>query len=219
MITRIHVFCEGQTEDVFVRELLLPYFARKNILLNPIIIRTSAHGKGGVISYGKIRWQVDKKCKEDPHAWVTTLLDYYGLPTDFPAMDSVGCSTDRAKAVEKAFQDDIAQRNFIANLVVHEFEGLLFSSPDAFRNWFSSPDVVISLKAVKNGFKTPEDINDGKTTAPSKRILNICKGYNKILHGSLIAQDIGLDIIRQECPLFDGWIKKLESLASTGGAS
>lgn len=52
-MTRIFIFCEGQTEDVFVREVLRPHFQRKDILLTPIIIRTGPQGKGGVSSYGK----------------------------------------------------------------------------------------------------------------------------------------------------------------------
>jgi len=103
-MTRIHIFCEGLTEDVFVREVLRPHFDRLAVSLNPIILRTGAHGKGGVVTYGKVKWQVENKCKEDPDSWVTTLLDFYGLPKDFPGMNSAGNSIDRAKAVELSFQ-------------------------------------------------------------------------------------------------------------------
>ena len=58
---RVHVFCEGQTEDVFVRELLQPHFDALGIWLNPIIIRTGTQGKGGASTYGKIKWQIEKK--------------------------------------------------------------------------------------------------------------------------------------------------------------
>ena len=211
-MTRIHIFCEGQTEDVFVREVLHAHFQPMGIWLNPIIVRTGPQGKGGVVSYGKIKWQVEKKCKEDQNAWVTTLLDFYGLPKDFPAMNTLGSSVDRAKMVESAFQDDIGKRNFVANLVVHEFEGLLFSAPEAFGDWFDDVKTVSALKQIRNQYETPEDINDGKITAPSKRILKICEKYDKTMHGSLIAQDIGLPTIRQECPMFDQWIKRLEAL-------
>ncbi|MFZ5766273.1 MAG: DUF4276 family protein [Thermodesulfobacteriota bacterium] len=87
-MTRIHVFCEGQTEDVFVREVLSPHFKRLGIWLNPIVIRTGPQGRGGAVAYGKIKWQVERKCKEDPSSWVTTLLDFYGLPKDFPSAPS-----------------------------------------------------------------------------------------------------------------------------------
>ena len=211
-MTRVHVFCEGQTEDVFVREVLRPYFQRMNIWLTPIIIRTGPQGKGGVSSYAKIRRQVERKCKEDKTAWVTTMLDFYGLPSDFPAMTSTGDSLTRAKAVESAFQIDIDRRNFISNIVVHEFESLLFSDPTAFAGWFDDASIVETLKSVKNEFTSPEHINDNRYTAPSKRILAVCDAYDKVAHGSLIALDIGLDIIRRECPLFDTWVKQLEAL-------
>ncbi len=217
-MTRVHVFCEGQTEDVFVREVLAPHFQRMNIWLNPIIVRTGPQGKGGVSSYGKIKWQVENKCKEDPTAWVTTLLDYYGLPSDFPAMAMAGDSMARAKAVEKAFQTDIGQLNFIANIIVHEFEGLLFSAPTAFAAWFDDADIIRTLTNVRDGFSTPEHINDGQTTAPSKRILAVCDTYDKMVHGSLIALDIGLDTICRECPLFHAWVKRLEALNAGGAA-
>ena len=219
-MTRIHVFCEGQTEDVFVRELLQPYFGRIDLWLNPIVIRTGAQGKGGVSTYGKIKWQIDKKCKEDPTSWVTTLLDFYGLPHDFPCMrEQFASSTIKAKAVENAFQTDISHLYFIANLIVHEFEGLLFSSPQTFSAWFDDSDVVGKLVKIRNEFDSPEQINDSINTAPSKRINEICNSYDKVTHGSLIALDIGLDAIRQECPLFNAWIKRIEELGKRGNAN
>lgn len=217
-MTRVHIFCEGQTEDVFVREVLGPHFQRLNVWLNPIIIRTGPQGKGGVSSYGKIKWQVENKCKEDSSAWVTTMLDFYGLPTDFPAMKAMGDSIARAKAVEVAFHNDIAQPNFLAHVVVHEFESLLFSAPNAFAAWFDKADVVAALTEIRHAFDSPEHINEGRETAPSKRILGVCDTYDKVAHGSLIALEIGLDSIRQECPLFDAWVRRLEALNTRGGA-
>ena len=214
-MTRVNVFCEGQTEDVFVREVLGPHFQRRDIWLNPIIVRTSSRSKGGVSSYGKIKRQVEIKCKEDTKAWVTTFLDYYGLPRDFPGTDSAGGSLTRAGALEAAFEADIAEPNFIPNVVVHEFEALLFSKPGAFAEYFDDADVVRNVAGVRARFDTPEHINDDRNTAPSKRLLSICDSYDKVLHGSLIALEIGLETIRGECRRFDAWIRRLEGLAGT----
>ena len=211
-MTRVHVFCEGQTEETFVREVLYKHFLPMQIWLNPIVIRTSVQSKGGALSYNRIKRQIESQCKEDPSAWVTTMLDFYGLPSDFPAMDTQADAMIRANRVEKAFQKDVAHRNFLANLIVHEFEGLLFSDPSVFGEWFDA-SAAESLRNVRNEHNTPEHINDSRDTAPSKRILNICQGYEKVLHGSLVALDIGLDIIRRECPLFNAWIQRLETLA------
>jgi hypothetical protein len=55
-------------------------------------------------------------------------------------------------------------------------------------------------------------INDGSTTAPSKRLDRIIKGYNKPVFGSLLAEAIGLQKIRAKCPRFNTWVNALESI-------
>ena len=69
------------------------------------------------------------------------------------------------------------------------------------------------LLQIRNGYVTPEDIDDGPQTVPSKRIATIIPHYQKRLHGPLIAQDIGLGKIRLECPRFNDWLQRLERLA------
>lgn len=213
-MTRVHVFCEGQTEEVFVREVLAPDLQERDLWLNPIVLATGPRAKGGVSSYGKVKRQILQKCREDRCSCITTLIDYYGLPADFPKSDSIPDSYDAATRCETAFQRDIGEPNFIANFVIHEFEGLLFSKPTVFTNWFDDNSVAPSIAAIRNSFQTPEHINDGVLTAPSKRILSICANYNKINHGSLLALDIGLDCIRFECSHFNAWLEKLEGLKS-----
>ena len=83
-MSRVLVFVEGQTEETFVRDLLVPYFAPLGIYLTPILAQTSPGHKGGIVSYGKVKHQVTRLCRQDHRAYVTTLIDYYGLPTDFP---------------------------------------------------------------------------------------------------------------------------------------
>ncbi len=213
-MTRVHIFVEGQTEETFVRELLQYPFSRLGIYLNPILFRTSSQGKGGAVSYGKIKWQIEKKCKEDPSAYVTTMLDVYGLPKEFPGKIEAEKKADiREKVVylEEAFAGDIGQRRFIPNLLLHEFEALLFTSPTSFDEWFGKK-AAQKLNEIRDSFDTPEHIDDGPETAPSKRIEKICPGYEKPVHGSLIAMDIQLVNIRRECRHFDQWLTKLEKL-------
>lgn len=71
----------------------------------------------------------------------------------------------------------------------------------------------VALQHVKAAFRSPEEINISPLTAPSKRILALFPAYDKPIHGSLAAMEIGLDTIRKECGRFDGWLKKLEALA------
>jgi hypothetical protein len=69
------------------------------------------------------------------------------------------------------------------------------------------------LRRIREQFKTPEEINDGKETAPSKRILHLFKSYQKVTNGYQIAQEIGIDVIRNECPHFNEWQVNLGRLA------
>ena len=65
---------------------------------------------------------------------------------------------------------------------------------------------------VREGFTGPEDINDSKETAPSKRLQSVIPRYNKVLHGPMLAAEIGLKKIREECRRFDTWVRRLEAL-------
>lgn len=215
-LSRIYILVEGQTEEAFVNELLVPHYAKSGRYLTPIIIRTSAAQKGGLVSYGKVRPQIQKLCKQDEQAYVTTMFDLYALPKDFPGKGGDGYShhrsgRDKANDLQAALGTDIGMENFIPNLIVHEFEALLFTDIDVFGQWTNDDSVLGPLLAIRDT-TSPEDINDGPTTAPSKRILSAMSGYSKTLHGPLIACDIGLDAIRGACPHFDDWLKKLEGL-------
>ena len=64
------------------------------------------------------------------------------------------------------------------------------------------------------GFETPEDINDSSETAPSKRIESLLPSYQKVVDGPEIIAAIGLEVVREECPRFNGWLTRLESLGS-----
>jgi hypothetical protein len=72
---------------------------------------------------------------------------------------------------------------------------------------------LVALAARRN----PEEIDDGATTAPSKRIIKLIPEYEhrKASAGPIIAEKIGLRRIRERCPHFDEWIKKMERLGIT----
>ncbi|MDR0674095.1 MAG: DUF4276 family protein [Zoogloeaceae bacterium] len=215
-MSRVYLLAEGQTEEAFVRELLQPHYARTGLYLTPIIVSTSAGHKGGVVSYAKIKPQIERLCKQDAAAQVSTMFDLYALPRDFPGKNlatypATASGRQRAEFVEAALAQDINQRNFIPNLLVHEYEALLFTQLDAFQIWTDDDEVLLPLRNVRQ-HSAPEDINDNPHGAPSKRILSVMPGYQKTLHGSLIACEIGLDAIRADCPHFDGWLRKLETL-------
>lgn len=217
-MTRVYLLVEGQTEDVFVRELLGPHYARTGLYLTPIIVSTSPGHKGGVLSYAKIKPQLLRLCKQDSSAYVTTMFDLYALPGDFPGKNlpsypSLASGHQKAVFIESHLARDIAQTNFIANLMVHEFEALLFVQPQKFDEWTDDRSVVKKLIAVTQAHPSPEDINDSPLTAPSKRVLAAMSAYQKTVHGPLIACEIGLAPLRGACPHFHAWLQRLDALA------
>jgi hypothetical protein len=102
---------------------------------------------------------------------------------------------------------------FVPFVVMHEFEGLLFSDCASFSRGIGRPDLEVRLQDIRDDFTTPEEINDSPITAPSKRVRDLVPGYEKPLLGVLAVLEIGLLRIRAECPHFDGWLNQLESLA------
>lgn len=212
-MSRVLVFVEGQTEETFVRDLLVPYFSRLGIYLTPILAQTSPGHKGGIVSYGKVKHQLTRLCRQDQGAYVTTMMDYYGLPNDFPGLDGrVADAHEQVVRLEQALQQDIDAPNFIPNLMLHEFEALLFSAPEKFAEWLDDQALLAPMAAIRAAFATPEHINNSPQTAPSKRILTLVPNYKKTVDGPLIAEDIGLDAIRAQCPHFNNWIERLLAL-------
>jgi hypothetical protein len=214
-MTRINIICEGQTEEAFVNKVLAPHFLTKGILVTARNL-----GKGN--SYDKLRYNILQWMKEEKGAYVTTLIDLYGMNKGFPGYqeNKHKLPYDKVAAVEAAVKADIEKegldgRQFIPHFQLHEFETLLFSEPKSLQEWLSidRPVKPGAFQVIRDDFESPEHINDNPDTAPSKRILGIVPGYSKVAEGVLIAEIIGLEKIRAACKHFDGWLKRLEALA------
>lgn len=215
-MTRVYILVEGQTEEAFLQEVLVAPYAAKAVYLTPIIVSTSPGHKGGLTSYAKVKPQIDKLCKQDTGAFVTTLFDFYALPKDFPGQSNLAAlgavpSLAKVAHLEQQLDAAIGHANFFPNLVLHEFEALLLTDLDAFAEWTDDDTILAPLRQVRQT-TAPEDINDGVHSAPSKRILRVMSGYQKTFHGPLIASSIGLDAMRAACPHFHGWLDKLDGL-------
>jgi hypothetical protein len=148
------------------------------------------------------------------------MVDFYGMPAD--AWPGRNCDPNlpneqKATSVEFGMANEIAQEmgedfnpgRFVPFVVMHEFEGLLFSDCSAFAQEVGCPQLKDELAAIRAGFPTPEDINDSLETAPSKRIRALYPKYEKVLHGTVVALQIGVDKIEQECPHFSDWLRRL----------
>lgn len=215
MVT-LYISCEGYTEEVFIKRLMMKPFSQMGINLRPVMVRTSVGPKGtirrgGGSSYEKIRNDVLTLCKY-PGAYVTTMYDYYkypSIPEYYPL--EYGSPLEKVRSLEAAFGADINRENFRPNIILHEFETLLFSKPSAFALCGMNPQQVHELAKLRKYF-LPEEINGGEKTAPSKRIKKVYPGYQKPTDGATVALDIGLKTMCEECPHFGEWIEWIKSL-------
>lgn len=207
----IYVVVEGQTEERFIKDVLSPFLENYGKFLHPFILKTSKGHKGGFTTYKHLKKDVTHLLKMS-NICVTTMIDYYGLPNDFPGISSVpsGNVYHKIDYLELQLQNDINSSRFIPYIQVHEFEALLFSDVTKF-----VPKVSKQLQKVLNQFQNPEEINNSPNTAPSKRIENAYKEaglvYNKLI-GVDIIKDIGLQTIMSKCSHFSSWVNKLISL-------
>lgn len=211
---RLFIIVEGQTEEEFVKTTLLDYFITKNIYdVRPIKIQTSKGHKGGFVNYIHLKNDINTLLKSQTDIFVTTLVDFFKIPTNVPnyleAM-KLNSSQFKVEQLEKAINDDISDERFMAYIQLHEFEALLFSSNKGFNSiWSSQPIVINNINEIINSFPNPEEINDNPETAPSKRLIKIINEYDKIFHGNYIAQEIGIETIIEKCPRFRNWIETL----------
>lgn len=212
----LYVYCEGQTEESFINQVLYPYFFHVGIVVRPIICQTkrtpTQKYKGGVSDYIKIKKELTILCKSHRNEYVTTMFDYYAMPSNTPGID---CREPdplkRMKTIEAAISADIAEPNCKVHLSLHEFEGLLFSKPESFR-LIAGEDVVDHVREIKSSYPTPEHINSSPETAPSKRLEACIPNYAKVTNGTLLSVDMGIDVIMQHCPHFRAWIEELIAL-------
>lgn len=219
---RVLVLVEGQTEERFIKDILAPAFLPAQVYLTPILLVTKRvkdgpNFKGGVTNFERFRSDLTRLLHQAGDALVTTLLDYYGLPGDFPGMADRprDRSIKRVEHVEKAIGAFFGNpRHFLPFLALHEFEAWLFSSVDGLHRALLQPSLQGPLAEIRGSFASPEEINDGPETAPSKRILKLYPAYRKTVDGPRALAQIGLDTIRRECPHFDGWVRRLEELAA-----
>jgi hypothetical protein len=218
---RVHVICEGQTEEMFVNEILASEFHPRNIYLTPTLIGKPGH-KGGNFKFDRLLADVRARLLGDTTAYCTTFFDFYGLPEDFPGKvaaklkngieEKADCLQNTLVERLKVKLGDEPLRRFIPYVQMYEFEGILFSHPEKLAEGISKAGLGDSFQKVRDAFGSPEEINNSPHTAPSKRIEGLFSGYDKPVHGSLAALEIGLDTIRAECRRFDAWLNRIAAL-------
>ena len=217
---RLLILAEGQTEENFIKNVLAPYLRNLNIYVYVSIVRTKEPpaGKpfrGGLLNYEKVRKDIFRLL-DDTDALVTTMFDLYGLPGNFPGL-GVGFELLNARGkvsrVQNAFERNIDHRRFFPFIMLHEFEALVLASPQTLGDHFNSFALTQWCTEINRTAGGPEMVNDGRDTAPSKRLSIAITDYKKVFDGPAIIAKEGWAAVRSRCPHFNNWIVWLESLA------
>lgn len=202
---RLGIAVEGATEVEFIKKSLAVSLRGYDVEATPVPIDGAVSITSLANEMANLFWSFQ---------YVSSFVDYYG----FKGKGELSVEELEAEllgTVSGKVRQSFNQSRVIPYIQRHEFEGLLFSRVECFRGM---PDLRVdegrleSLRRIRRQFESPEDINDDVNTAPSKRLLALMPNYRKPLHGPFIAEDIGLSVIRAECPRFDDWVKRLSQL-------
>lgn len=210
---RVCIICEGHTELVFVERCIKPHLALYNQDIRTTLLKKHERDRGGgSVSLPRLVQHI--KMVYGCFDYISTFVDLYGFQ---------GAKMNSKQQLEFGIVDTLTRQitNFDKTKVIpyvqqYEFEALLFADVNQFvwvlDGWNEA--VRNKLQAIRDRFDSPEDINNSKDTAPSKRIMQVFgEGiYSKDEFGPIIAEEIGLACIRHECPHFDQWISSLEAL-------
>jgi hypothetical protein len=195
---RLGVSVEGPTEREFVIRVLKPHLLKHGWeVIKPVSLN------GGV---SLRRFVEEIRCLSPQFEWVTTLYDLYKFE---------GREGRDADKLEQAMQTEAgAMFNLLPYVQQYEFEALVFSDPKKLTEEFQAPKALGDLNKILTECGSPENINHGYQTIPSRRLQRIFPKYDKVVHGAQIAGKIGLACITAHCPRFATWLSKLEEIGS-----
>lgn len=213
---RLIIVVEGDTEKEFIDSVLSPYLYAKG--LQSVSCFKIKHTKGGLTKYRHLKTDL-LNCLSEKDVLVSTLIDFYALPKDFPQYEEATKIVDKVERLtflENAIVEDIQAENdeYFPNLIpyiqLHEFEALVFSSLKSISLLFGDDEADFTeIQKIIDTHPNPEDINDNAKTAPSKRLLKLIKGYHKVVDGIMIIEETGIETVLKKCPRFNNWVETI----------
>ena len=232
-MTRLLVHVEGQTEEMFVNEILDIHLCTHGFSKVSARIMGNTRQRsqrGGIRAWVAVRKDITNHLKHDRGCIVTAMVDYYGMPQTgsraWPGRaQAINLAFPKnAESIENALATDVRERmgadfnpkRFVPYVMMHEFEAILFSDCETFAEGIGKPELARKFQAIRDQFGCPEQIDNSPQTAPSKRIESLLPGYQKPFLGTLASLEIGLVAMRAECPHFRGWLEQLEGIPSRG---
>lgn len=203
-MTRVAISVEGRTEEEFVNKILAPNLQPEGVYLYPIPL-------DGNVTIDRLASDMARFIRS--FDFVTSLVDFYGF-RDKGSDAPEGLESRAREAAIAKINRTLDDSRIFPYVQRHEFEALLFSDATAFSILpHAANDAVDALLSIRSRFASPEDIDDSPDSAPSKRIKTLIPIYRKVTDGALIAEEIGLEKIRAECPGFAAWVARLGSLS------
>lgn len=226
-MARLYVFAEGRTEQTFADTLLKPNLAEHGVYMNKPVLIAHAHKKhrthrGGGRNFRAMQTDIVRFLKQDSadDAFFTTMIDLYALHRGFPGVEAAEMHGDdpyrRVRMLEESWANETEDRRFIPHIQLHEYEAYLFTDISVLANYYEDRKRdLVRLKRNVDPLGSPELIDDGRESAPSKRIIACVPQHesDKLTVGVQAATRIGLPAIRDRCPHFASWVAHLESLA------
>ncbi|MDE3100514.1 MAG: DUF4276 family protein [Verrucomicrobiota bacterium] len=221
---RLYLTVEGETELKFAKETLASHLARFEVEVRPRMVLTNRKlGKrGGALHFQRFKRDTTHLMKDDANreARFSTMMDLYALPADHPGWakaEKKSKPADRVLELEKALASELADSRFIPFLQLHEFEALLYCDLSQIQSRIEDSEKAVAQLQQEVAHLNPEDINEGETTAPSKRLIKYLPRYEhlKVRVGAPAASAIGLPALRVKCPHFGQWLARMEKLKET----
>ncbi|MDR1921363.1 MAG: DUF4276 family protein [Candidatus Adiutrix sp.] len=228
----IIIIVEGQSEFSAFRRVLAPYLLRLGLICIFPIIGKTGKIKGGHKDFSILCSMVRNFAAQFPGVYISAFFDYYGINPKWPGVfegKNQACEPhEKAGLIESAILQSVIEGDcgrlwsghFFPYIQLHELEALWFADTDIMASILSPKRADIDLKVqfsqIKQQFNgRSEMINDSPGAAPSKRIEQFAlyqKGKSAQSQSAPLMEKIGLDKIRQECPRFNQWLTKLESI-------
>ncbi len=153
-MVRLAISVEGPTEERFIQMLITPHLCNREIYAVPLLLGNS----GGDVSLARVKKDLNKLAASFDK--VTTLYDFYG----FRGKEEF----DNKASLEQKIIDCVAaplRDRIIPYIQMYEFEGILFSSPQAIESNILQKGLADWANKILQEFNgNPEKINDSKQT-------------------------------------------------------
>ena len=227
-MARLYLFAEGQAEQTFANTVLRPHLAEYEVYMHKAVLIANAHKKhkthrGDGRNFPAMQKDIVRFLRQDSgtDVFFTSMIDLYALHRGFPGIEEAEFHRSnpyhRVRMLEESWAEVTGDRRFIPHIQLHEYETYLFVNVTVLSDYYEGRQHAINrLQESTRYFASPELIDDGCKTAPSKRIIDELPRYKreKVTVGVQVAERIGLSAIRRKCPHFLQWLERHEGLAT-----